>query len=64
MGDPSRYQFDAVLLCKCFLVLHLTDPRLPSLLKMLVWAQNQLDEKVSYPRINDLVNAALEDPVS
>ncbi|GAQ80360.1 hypothetical protein KFL_000520320 [Klebsormidium nitens] len=42
---------------------HEKDPRLPSLLKMLVWAQNQLDEKVSYPRINDLVNATLEDPV-
>jgi hypothetical protein len=64
MGEPSRYQSYVVLLFKCFLVPHLTDPRLPSLLKMLVWAQNQLDEKVSYPRINDIVNATLEDPVS
>lgn len=40
------------------------DPKLPSLLKMLIWAQNQLDEKASYPRINDLVNATLEEPVT
>lgn len=43
---------------------HEKDPKLPSLLKMLIWAQNQLDEKASYPRINDLVNATLEDPVT
>ncbi|KAL3820526.1 hypothetical protein ACJIZ3_006431 [Penstemon smallii] len=41
---------------------HEKDPKLPSLLKMLVWAQNQLDEKATYPRINDLSTAALEDP--
>lgn len=39
-----------------------TDPKLPSLLKMLIWAQNQLDEKAAYPRINDLSTAMLEDP--
>ncbi|RWW20229.1 hypothetical protein GW17_00015664, partial [Ensete ventricosum] len=38
------------------------DPKLPSLLKMLIWAQNQLDEKAAYPRINNLTTAALEDP--
>ncbi|XP_057963191.1 protein GID8 homolog isoform X4 [Malania oleifera] len=38
------------------------DPKLPSLLKMLIWAQNQLDEKAAYPRINDLSTAMLEDP--
>ncbi|KAG0503705.1 hypothetical protein HPP92_003777, partial [Vanilla planifolia] len=38
------------------------DPKLPSLLKMLVWAQNQLDEKAAYPRINDLSTAKLEEP--
>eukprot|EP00249_Psilotum_nudum_P021301 c28059_g1_i2 orf=436-1125(-) len=43
---------------------HEKDPKLPSLLKMLTWAQNQLDEKASYPHINDLVNATLEDPVT
>lgn len=41
---------------------HEKDPKLPSLLKMLVWAQNQLDEKAIYPRIKDLSTAKLEDP--
>ncbi|KAF4356242.1 hypothetical protein G4B88_002854 [Cannabis sativa] len=41
---------------------HEKDPKLPSLLKMLIWAQNQLDEKAAYPRINDLSKATLEDP--
>ncbi|XP_021847785.1 protein GID8 homolog isoform X2 [Spinacia oleracea] len=41
---------------------HEKDPKLPSLLKMLIWAQNQLDEKAAYPRINDLTSAHLEDP--
>ncbi|KAJ1332728.1 hypothetical protein BSLG_008357 [Batrachochytrium salamandrivorans] len=36
------------------------DPKLPSLLKMLVWAQNQLDEKMVYPKIKNLVTAELE----
>jgi len=39
------------------------EPRLPVLLKMMQWAQSRLDEKVLYPRINDLVSAKLEDPV-
>ncbi|KAK6932512.1 LIS1 homology motif [Dillenia turbinata] len=43
---------------------HEKDPKLPSLLKMLIWAQNQLDEKAVYPRINDLSTAKLEDPAS
>ncbi|KAL1099608.1 hypothetical protein V6Z11_D05G174100 [Gossypium hirsutum] len=38
------------------------DPKLPSLLKMLIWAQNKLDKKAAYPCINDLSNARLEDP--
>ncbi|AQL08212.1 hypothetical protein Zm00014a_009812 [Zea mays] len=41
---------------------HEKDPKLPSLLKMLKWTQNQLDEKAAYPRINDFTTAALEDP--
>ncbi|KAF5473130.1 hypothetical protein F2P56_009768, partial [Juglans regia] len=41
---------------------HEKDPKLPSLLKMLIWAQNQLDEKAAYPHINDLSTATLEDP--
>ncbi|XP_078441757.1 lisH and RanBPM domains containing protein [Wolffia australiana] len=42
---------------------HEKDPKLPSLLKMLIWAQNQLDEKAIYPRITDLSSAELEGPV-
>ncbi|GAA0151677.1 scaffold/adaptor protein [Lithospermum erythrorhizon] len=42
---------------------HEKDPKLPSLLKMLIWAQNKLDEKAAYPRINNLSTAALEDPL-
>ncbi|KAF8755858.1 hypothetical protein HU200_011138 [Digitaria exilis] len=33
---------------------HEKDPKLPSLLKMLLWTQNQLDEKAAYPRIKRL----------
>ena len=38
------------------------EPRLPGLLKLLLWAQNQLDEKVQYPRMNDLVSGNLSSP--
>ncbi|KAK4795553.1 hypothetical protein SAY86_027879 [Trapa natans] len=48
----------AILTSQC----HEEDPKLPSLLKMLIWAQNQLDKKAAYPRINDLPTAKLEDP--
>nr|GLL24082.1 glucose-induced degradation protein 8 homolog [Ipomoea trifida] len=41
---------------------HEKDPKLPSLLKMLIWAQNELDEKLAYPRIKIVSTAALEDP--
>ncbi|KAF3556377.1 hypothetical protein F2Q69_00013549 [Brassica cretica] len=41
---------------------HEKDPKLPSLLKMLIWAQNQLDEKAVYPHINDLSTGQLETP--
>lgn len=40
------------------------DPKLPSLLKMLSWAQTMLDEKLAYPRIRNFVTAELEEPVS
>ncbi|TPX41295.1 hypothetical protein SeMB42_g05317 [Synchytrium endobioticum] len=39
------------------------DPKLPTMLKMLVWAQNQLDEKYSYPKVKNLSTAELEDPL-
>ncbi|KAM0848215.1 hypothetical protein ACQ4PT_054538 [Festuca glaucescens] len=40
---------------------HEKDPKLTSLLKMLIWTQDQLDEKAAYPRINNFSTAALED---
>lgn len=41
---------------------HEKDPKLPSLLKLLICAQNQLDKKAVYPRIKDVSTASLEDP--
>ncbi|XP_019168672.1 PREDICTED: glucose-induced degradation protein 8 homolog [Ipomoea nil] len=41
---------------------HEKDPKLPVLLKLLTWTQNQLGEKAAYPRINDVSTAVLEDP--
>ncbi len=38
------------------------EPRLPMLLKLLLWAQAQLDEKAAYPRVTDLVTAQLVPP--
>ncbi len=38
------------------------EPRLPTLLKLLLWAQNQLDNKLQYPRMVDLVAGRLSDP--
>lgn len=35
------------------------EPRLPMLLKMLIWAHNQLDEKLLYPHVIDLATAQL-----
>ncbi|GAB4821825.1 hypothetical protein N2152v2_008871 [Parachlorella kessleri] len=35
------------------------ESRLPNLLKLLVWTQQQLDEKAAYPRIIDLATAEL-----
>ncbi|KAJ2642762.1 hypothetical protein IW137_002626, partial [Coemansia sp. RSA 1287] len=37
------------------------EPKLPALLQLLAWTQDQLDEKVSYPRINNIVSAVLEE---
>jgi len=38
------------------------DPKLPTLLKLLKWSQNKLDEKLKYPKIDNLVTAVLEEP--
>lgn len=35
------------------------DPKLPNLLKMLAWSQEQLDERMNYPRIENWVKADL-----
>jgi hypothetical protein len=37
------------------------DPKLPKLLKLLIFVQNQLEEKVSYPKITNFVNGFLDD---
>lgn len=41
------------------LVVQEEEARLPNLLKMVLWAQQQLDEKLLYPRIEDLASGAL-----
>jgi len=48
----------AILSSKC----QEKEPRLPILLKMMLWAQKQLDDKLAYPRITDIVTAKLEPP--
>lgn len=40
----------------------LADPKLPAVMKMLIWAQNLLDEKAIYPRITDLSTGTLQEP--
>lgn len=42
----------------------IAEPRLPMLLKMMLWAQQQLDGKLAYPRISNLVTATLEPPAA
>lgn len=39
------------------------DPKLPSMLKMLKWAQDQLDEKVLFPKIKNFCTADIEEPM-
>lgn len=38
------------------------EPKLPNLLKLLVWAQRKLDDKALYPRIDNPVTAQLVEP--
>jgi hypothetical protein len=35
------------------------EPRLPLLLKLMLWSQQQLDERAAYPRVTDLSNPQL-----
>jgi len=44
----------------CYFDAQEKEPRLPGLLKMLLWAQSQLDDKVVYPHI-DLTTGRLSD---
>lgn len=38
-------------------------PKLAKLLKLLLWAQNELDQKkVKYPKMTDLSTGTIEDP--
>ncbi|CAM8905760.1 unnamed protein product [Rhodiola kirilowii] len=43
---------------------HEKDPKLPLVLKMLIWAQNQLNEKAIYPHIADISAATLQESSS
>jgi len=57
--EPSQRQKTAselnaaILSSQC----HETEPRVALLLKMMLWAQQRLDERAHYPRIVDLVAA-------
>jgi len=46
----------AILMSQC----QEKDPKLPTLLKMLIWSQNQLEERAKFPRVNDLFTTKLE----
>lgn len=38
------------------------EPRLPALIKLLAWAQDQLDERAFYPRMTDLTTGGMSYP--
>ena len=71
LGSPFGYLLDhgqrqktagelnsALLMSQCVE----KDPKLPLVLKMLVWAQTQLGEKANFPRIKNWTTAELIDP--
>lgn len=40
-----------------------TNPKLCSLLRMILWSQNELDKhNIKYPKMTDLANATIEQP--
>lgn len=39
------------------------EPRLPMLLKTMLWCQAQLQQRVDFPAITDLATGTLDDPV-
>ena len=58
----SPFSFCSFLLSSPFLPP--TDPKLPILLKMLRWGQDELEAKVTFPRINNLTTAAFAEAPS
>ncbi|KAG1436599.1 hypothetical protein G6F56_013491 [Rhizopus delemar] len=58
---PSQRQKTAIELNAAILASHSqeNEPKLPHLLKMLAWSQEQLDEKVNFPKIEDYLKADL-----
>lgn len=40
------------------------EPRLPMLLKTMLWCQGQLQQRVNFPTITDLATGALDDPAA
>jgi len=61
--DPSHRQKTASELNAAILTSQSQerDPKLPTLLKMLKWSQSQLEERIRFPKINNLVSAELEE---
>jgi hypothetical protein len=57
--EPSQRQRTAGELNAAILASqrHATEPRAAMLLKMMVWAQQRLDERATYPKITDLAAA-------
>ena len=52
-------------LCVCgFAVPQEAEPKLPNLLKLLIWAQKQLGEKALFPRVDNLVSGELAEPAA
>ena len=58
-SSPSDLYRCTVHLAWC--VLQEQEPRLPTLLKMLIWAHAQLEEKLVYPHVTDLATAELSE---
>ncbi|CAO3596242.1 unnamed protein product [Absidia cylindrospora] len=59
--DPHQRHKTAQELNEAILTSQLREPhpKLPHLLKVLTWSQEQLDERMVYPRINDFISANL-----
>ncbi|KAI9032163.1 CTLH/CRA C-terminal to lish motif domain-containing protein [Hyaloraphidium curvatum] len=62
--DQSQRQRIASELNSAVLISQSQDdsPKLPSLIRMLLWSQQQLEERANFPKIKDVVTSHLEDP--